>query len=103
MIIKADRALFAQMLIIAENRKLKMRRLQRRMNNSQREDLRPRVPRVEGVPSERGVNRFTTGLGPVSRKARIFSGDIVLFIFKTRVSRVTKLCSYFNFYSLYNM
>lgn len=30
-----------------------MERLQQRINDSQREDLRPRVPRVEGVPSER--------------------------------------------------
>ena len=51
-IIKADRALFAQMLIIADNRKLRMKRLQQRINNSQRKDLRPRVPRVEEV--ERG-------------------------------------------------
>ena len=60
-IIKADRALFAQMLIIAENRKLKMKQLKQRINDSKREDLRPRAPRVEGVPSERRVNRFTTG------------------------------------------
>ena len=30
-----------------------MERLQQRINDSQREDLRPRVPRVEGVPSDR--------------------------------------------------
>ena len=30
-----------------------MERLQQRINNSQQEDLRPCVPRVEGLPSER--------------------------------------------------
>ena len=35
--------------------------------------------------------------GPVSRKSRNFSGG------KTKVIRVTKLCSYFNVYSLYNI
>ena len=30
-----------------------MERLQQRINDSQREELRPRVPNVEGVPSER--------------------------------------------------
>ncbi|XP_068754040.1 uncharacterized protein C14orf93-like [Montipora capricornis] len=34
-----------------------MERLQQQINNSQREDLRPRVPRVEGVPSERQMPR----------------------------------------------
>ena len=32
-------------------------RLQQRINNSQQEDLRPRVPRVEGVPSDRQMPR----------------------------------------------
>lgn len=34
-----------------------MERLQQRINNSQQEDLRPRVPRVEGLPSERQMPR----------------------------------------------
>ncbi|KAL9968590.1 hypothetical protein ACROYT_G020699 [Oculina patagonica] len=34
-----------------------MKRLQGRINNCQHEDLRPRVPRVEGPPSERQVPR----------------------------------------------
>ena len=34
-----------------------MERLQQRINNSQHEDLRPRVSRVEGVPSERQMPR----------------------------------------------
>jgi len=34
-----------------------MERLQQRINNSQQEDLRPRIPRVEGVPSERQMPR----------------------------------------------
>ena len=42
-------------------------------------------------------------LGPVSRKTRNFSGDIILCIFKTKVFRVTKLRSYFNFYSVYDI
>ena len=39
------------------------------------------------------------GPGACFSKSRNFSGGI----FKTKVSRVTKLCSYFNFYFLYNM
>ena len=46
-------------------------------------------------------------LGPVSRKSReLFgriTGDNSLCIFKTKASRGTKLCSYFYFYSLYNI
>ena len=34
-----------------------MEQLQQRINNSQQEDLRPRVPRVEGAPSERQLPR----------------------------------------------
>ena len=34
-----------------------MEQLQQRINDSQREDLRPRVPRVGGVPSERQMLR----------------------------------------------
>ena len=48
------------------------------------------------------------GLGPVSRKSRDFSDAFrawhsYLFIFKAKASRSTKLCTYFNFYSLYNI
>ena len=39
------------------------------------------------------------GPGACFSKSRNFSGGI----FKTKVFRVTKRCSYFNFYSLYNM
>ena len=41
-----------------------------------------------------------------SKVPRLFgrnSGDIILCIFKTKASRGTKLCSYFDFYSLYNI
>ena len=34
-----------------------MKRPRQRINNSQQEDLRPRVPRVEGLPSERQMPR----------------------------------------------
>ena len=43
--------------------------------------------------------RDKRGLGPVSRKSRNF----YLCIFKTKASRAKKLCSYFYFYSLYNI
>ena len=41
----------------SERASVLMERLQQRINNSQREDLRPRVPRVEGAPSERQMPR----------------------------------------------
>lgn len=41
----------------SERANLLMEQLQQRINNSQQEDLRPRVPRVEGVPSERQMPR----------------------------------------------
>ena len=41
----------------SERASVLMERLQQRINNSQGEDLRPRVPRVEGVPSERLMPR----------------------------------------------
>lgn len=41
----------------SERASVLMERLQQRINNSQREDLRPRVPRIEGVPSERQMPR----------------------------------------------
>ena len=41
--------------------------------------------------------------GPVSQKSRNFSGDNSLCVLKTKVFRVTKLCSYFNFYCLYRI
>ena len=44
------------------------------------------------------------GQGPDSRKSRNFYGWLNSFcIFKTKVFHVTKLCSYFNFYCLYNI
>ena len=51
--------------------------------------------------------RHLTDQGPVSRKSRNFSAPFgwqnSLCIFKTKASRGTKLCSYFYFYSLYNI
>ena len=41
----------------SERASVLMERLQQRINNSQQEDLRPRVPRVKGVPSERQMPR----------------------------------------------
>ena len=41
--------------------------------------------------------------GPVSRKFRNFLGDNTLCVLKTKVFRVTNLCSYFNFYCLYRI
>jgi len=41
----------------SERASVLMERLQQRIDNSQREDLRPRVPRIEGVPSERQMPR----------------------------------------------
>ena len=41
----------------SERASVLMERLQQRINDSQREDLRPRVPRVEGVPSERQMQK----------------------------------------------
>ena len=40
-----------------------MERLQQRINNSQQEDLRPCVPRVEGLPSERQMPRHNADTG----------------------------------------
>ena len=42
-------------------------------------------------------------LGPVSRKSQNFGRHNSLCIFKTKVSRATKICIYFNFYSLYKI
>ena len=41
----------------SERANVLMERLQQRISNSQREDLRPRVLRVGGVPSERQMPR----------------------------------------------
>ena len=41
----------------SERASVLMEQLQQRINNSQQEDLRPRVPRVEGAPSERQLPR----------------------------------------------
>lgn len=41
----------------SERASVLMERLQQRINNSQREDLRPRVPRVVGASSERQMPR----------------------------------------------
>ena len=51
------------------------------------------------------LSSTTRFLGPVSPKSRNFFGRWrnSLRIFKTKVFRVKKLCSYFHFYPLYNM
>ena len=53
----------------SERASLLMERLQQRINNSQQEDLRPRVPRVEGVLSERQIPRqnVTWALADIER------------------------------------
>ena len=73
-------------------------------------DHRNFFPRWRHSSTGGAVHQHRRGLGLNSRSGARFSKVPNLFglhnslcIFKTKVSRVTKLCSYFNFYSLYNI
>ena len=52
----------------SERASVLMEWLQQRIKPSQREDLRPRVPRVEGVPSERQMPRHNVAWASADTK-----------------------------------